>query len=82
MLITTGSPDKYAYAAENQWHADMYNRNAAKSGQYNFATEEINSSAISSNAGVGEDGWKAGLHEWLYKDKLSGAYLRQLYYHK
>lgn len=67
MIILTGNPDIYSYAAENQYHADMYGKMGGI----------LDSSAIISNAGVGESKW-AKVYEWLFKDEDNTFF----YYHE
>ena len=57
MVVTTGNPDIYSFAAENQFHADIYGKTLGV----------LDSHAIASDAGVGESE-KAEKYEDEYKD--------------
>ena len=71
LIVTTGNPDAYSYAAENQYHADMLD----KYGQL------WKSHTISSDAGVGESMF-ANLYESDFKDTDGETYREQKKYHK
>ena len=71
MVVTTGNPDIYSFAAENQFHADKY-------GQY---LGIWNGNAIASDAGVGESG-SAEYYEYLFKEKDKKYYREQVQVHK
>ena len=58
MVVTTGNPDIYSFAAENQFHADIYGKTLGV----------LDSHAIASDAGVGESG-SAEYYEYLFKKK-------------
>lgn len=65
MIATTGNPDVYSYAAENQYHADMYGKNGGA----------LDNHCIVSDAGVGEStAWM--LYEGKFK-KTSGKYYKE-----
>ncbi|MBE5858660.1 MAG: hypothetical protein E7301_00830 [Butyrivibrio sp.] len=73
LLVTTGDPDEYSFAAENQYHADKFNTDKADEGK----NTNTNNSAIASDAGVGESTWG-----WTYEGKFrkkSGNYYKQQY---
>lgn len=93
MIMLTGNPDIYSYAAENQFHADAY----INSGKIKYiepavvkmagpalgwiitneVREKIESSAIVSNAGVGEaDGMEKDI-EILFKTEGRYYYKEQ-----
>lgn len=73
LLITTGDKDAYAFAGENQFHADAYNR-----------IPYFESHAIKSDAGVGEGEAAEGFtgYEILYKKSTSPYYISQYNAHK
>ena len=66
LLIATGDQDSYAYAAENQWHAEKYDNWL---GVFNTHT-------IISNAGIGESVLGA-VYEPKFKASNSDAYQLQ-----
>ena len=68
LLIATGDSDKYAYAAENQYHADRY---------ISCTSIAKKKSAIKSDAGVGESFWGA-LYEYKFKS-ANGKYYKDQY---
>ncbi len=67
MLITTGDHDEYAYAAENEFHADTY------------GVPFFKGHAISSGAGVGEGKENDGgdWYEKMFKPSNSNWYKKQ-----
>lgn len=74
LTITTGNPDKYSYAAENQWHAEALD--------FEHLLWSLNqSSAIKSDAGVGESSW-AEYYEGDFKDSDGVTYKEQKEYHQ
>lgn len=77
LLVTTGDPDKYAFAGENQFHADMYNPKKADDGK----TTSGNGSAIASNAGVGEDK-KEIFYRKIFKSRDGVVYREQFDAHR
>ena len=70
MIMLTGNPDIYSYAAENKFHADAYSIDSWKS------------HAIVSDAGVGEAKRLEKLAEMLFKDKNGIYYREQVDKHK
>lgn len=73
ILITTGDKDAYAFAGENQFHADAYNR-----------IPYFENHAKKSDAGVGEGEAAEGItiYEILYKKTASPYYISQYIAHK
>ena len=83
LMDTTGDPDTFAYAAENDFHADGLNWAESSLG-YSEATSDPGNSALSqllgdfaadhtmeSDAGVGES-MATWTYEWLFKDTDGG----------
>ena len=68
LVITTGDRDKYAFAAENQFHASYYK---------NLPGRE--SHAIKSDAGIGES--KGLPYEILFKSPAGALYQQQMKVH-
>ena len=76
LVVTTGDPDKYAYAAENQYHADKFMTSRADLGKLS----STNKSAIASDAGVGESFW-ASFYEDKFKSEKGCYYKQQMEAH-
>ena len=72
MVVTTGNPDIYSFAAENQFHADIY-------GKY---LGIWNGHAIASDAGVVEsETTKYFNYESLFKSGNGKYYIDQVQFH-
>lgn len=71
LMIMTGNPDKYAYAAENQYHAV----------RHDSAFGLFKKHTIISDAGVGESKWNY-LYEDRFKSESGKFYKEQVEAHK
>ncbi|MEG2822798.1 MAG: hypothetical protein RR869_09205 [Lachnospiraceae bacterium] len=74
LSITTGNPDQYSYAAENLWHTEALDLE-------HLPWSLKQSSAIKSDAGVGESNW-ADFYEGDFKDSDGVTYEEQKKYHQ
>ena len=75
LLITTGDPDKYSFAAENQYHADKFYTFLAKRGIHSTIP---NDRAIASDAGIGETK-NGNWFEYQFRSSKRGTYYKQQY---
>ena len=89
LLITTENPDKYSFAAENQFHADWYNSYKdvdqlafSEAPEIIFANY-IEKHCIASDTGVGEsDAYFSDVYEVTFKGKDGSYYKEQYENHK